>query len=106
MNDDQENYARSGEATPERVVASLMVTTWIAVAFFFSGLPDALRVAGFYLFPLTCVWIPTLMARLDVRSYQDPGPRVATPANALRLVGWLAIVGIPLVWAAFWGATR
>ncbi|NQX01292.1 hypothetical protein HQ447_11595 [bacterium] len=105
MNDD-ENYARSVVATPERIAASVLVAAWIGAAFFFSGLPDALRVAVFYLVPLTFIWIPTLMARLDIGSYQNPGPRVATPANALRLVGWLAIVGVPLTWAAFWWSTR
>ena len=99
---DDGEYERSIKATPERIIASLLVATWIVSAYLIFGLPLAIRTFVFYLFPLAFIWVPEFMVRLPSMSRRYPTPSEPVLPNALRLAGWLVILGIPVVWAAFY----
>ena len=95
------DYARSVNVTLERMAASLLVTTWMILAYVRFGFPLAVRTFIFYLLPLAFIWIPDLMSKLDWRSNQDPTPSLFIPPNWLRLAGWLLILAVPAAWITF-----
>jgi hypothetical protein len=93
------DYSRGVQATPERIVATLLVLLWIGLAYQSGGQLLAMRAALFFSFCLTFIWIPDLMARLVNQPCRKYGP-AAAPVNGkgLRIVAWLMIVGVPAWW--------
>lgn len=90
--------------TLERVLAVVLVLTWIVLAARFGGLALAIRAILLFQVPLVFVWMPELMARIaGVASRKSLQPGVIVSAMAVRLVGWVVILGVPLAW---WGFSR
>ena len=109
--DHRAKYASPVSVTAGKVVATVLVVTWIVTAFFIGGFPTAIRVAIFFMAPLLIIWIPDLMAKLaenksvSTRLEGAPMPWGISPV-ILTFVAWLVILGVPAVWGMLHLMTR
>ncbi len=100
MND--ADYDRCKIVTTERIVASILVTSWVACAFVIGGISLAVRAGLLFMLPLAFIWLPDLFAKiatLDVDLESQISPK--TSPFMIRLVAWLIIIGVPASWFVF-----
>ncbi len=93
------DYESDFKATPERIVALLLVVLWVTLAFSQLALFWAVRVTLMFLLALGMIWLPAILARIRSRDFEGYDGTIAP--NVVRWVGWAILVGLPLVWFLF-----
>jgi hypothetical protein len=100
MND--ADYKQDRIVTFERLLASLLVILWIALAARTGGLALAIRAFLLFMVPLAMIWLPEWFAKIahrDGRWQRDFSP--PPPVLVLRVVAWLILLGVPAAWGMF-----
>jgi hypothetical protein len=96
------DYEPNVRATPERIAASLLVGLWIVIVWREYGPRRAVGAGIFYMVVLTFVWIPDLMAKLEIQGRnRDAGALGPVSPKIYRWVAWLMILGLPAGWLLF-----
>ena len=96
------DYQEETRATPARVAASLLSAIWIALVFKEFGINRATGMGIVFLLALAMIWFPSVIARLPTsRQLRDSGATGPVSPAAVRVLGWLVILGLPTVWLLF-----
>lgn len=105
--DEEPEYASSMGLNVERGIALALVVIWATAAYFIGGPPLAMRAALLFSFPLAFIWLPEVMAKLQV-SQRHGGfhPQGSMVPAVMKWMGWFMLLGVPTVWGIFWWAFK
>jgi len=91
-----------GNVTASRVVAILVVLSYIGTSFVWSGARLASSLLVFSLLPLFCIWFPEAMGSYTGSAFSRIPITQETPAGFVVFGGWLLlltpVIAIVVVW--------